>query len=297
MNSLRLLLQNEETGQAMEVGGPNEVLDDQLARQQSQGPDPHETTASSPAGTVVHTLERLVALHARRVRLVQRAGPPIQVQMPRGLEVWVQRQCRVEFIPSYRQAIVGLAGAAENPELLAEWETFTRALLTVHRCIFRLSLHISAVHQPRGHFYRRFSLEDGTALITIEVSAFEDPWRDFMLPCLQYLCRLRNPQRTSIHHSDDSAAPRPDDIINQIHAAVIVGIELPEFNHNRVARILESTMDMPSLQQIAIYLRNTGAGPAVPFEVFLNLTHQGRSEPERLAYQVDEGLYGLMNCG
>ncbi|KAL1418508.1 hypothetical protein MTO96_025892 [Rhipicephalus appendiculatus] len=53
---------------------------------------------------------------------------------------------------------------------------------------------------------------------------------------------------------------------------------------------------MPSLRQIDIYLSNPGAGPAVPREVQLNLTHHGHSERRRLMYEVDGGLQSLMNC-
>ncbi|KAL3185569.1 hypothetical protein MRX96_028840 [Rhipicephalus microplus] len=144
---------------------------------------------------------------------------------------------------------------------LAEWETFTRTLLTVHRCIWCLSLLILDVPQPRGHFFWGLRLHNGCATIVIEVSALEDPWRDFMLPCLQYTCRLRNPQWTSLHYFD-SLFPLPPLIAYRINAAVTQGAELLEFHDTRIARILESTMDMPSLRNIEIYLGNDNGGPS-----------------------------------
>lgn len=288
--------QDEETGRALQVAGSYEVLGDHGAGQQAQEVDPPEIIGSSPAGNVVETLERLTALRARRIRLTPRAEAAIEVRAPRDLQVSVNSPCHIDVNPDYQQAIVGRAGATEDPQHLAEWETFTRALLAVHRCIFRLALHIWAVPQPRGRFYRGFTLQNGTALIDIEISAFEDPWRDFVLPCLRYLYRLRNPQQTSVHYLNHSPAPPPDDITNQIYAAVTVGIGLPEFNDKRFSRILESTMHMPSLRQIALYLNNTGAGPVVQRTVWLNLTHRGHSDPWRLMYEVDGGLQRLVNC-
>ncbi|KAL1418503.1 hypothetical protein MTO96_025887 [Rhipicephalus appendiculatus] len=55
-------------------------------------------------------------------------------------------------------------------------------------------------------------------------------------------------------------------------------------------------MDMPSLRDIGIYLKNTGAGPAVPRDVWLNLKHRGHSERWRLTYEVDRRLQRLINC-
>ncbi|KAH7948561.1 hypothetical protein HPB51_028507 [Rhipicephalus microplus] len=225
--------EGEERGRALEAGACNEDLADPHAGQQPQETEPAETTANSSTGAVVHTLERLVAFHARRIRLAQRAEAPLQVHMPRDIDVRVQRPCHLVFIRDYQQAILGLAGAAYEPEPLVEWETFTRVLLTTHHCISRLSVHISAVQQPRGNFYQGFSLRDGSAVISVEIEAFEDPWRDFMLRCLQYVCRLWNPQQTSVHYSEHGSVPRPDDLINLIHAAVVEGIDLPELNDSR----------------------------------------------------------------
>ncbi|KAL1418514.1 hypothetical protein MTO96_025898 [Rhipicephalus appendiculatus] len=90
-------------------------------------------------------------------------------------------------------------------------------------------------------------------MIGIEVSALEDPWRDFMLPCLQFTCRLRNPQRTSIHYDDHSLAPRPDVLINQIHAAVIAGIELPEFDDNRYFVVILYVLDILPAKAVWFY--------------------------------------------
>ncbi|XP_049274202.1 uncharacterized protein LOC119401999 [Rhipicephalus sanguineus] len=288
--------QDEETGRAVQVAGSHEELGDSHAPQQAQAVDPPEIIGISHAGTVVETLERLTALHARRIRLTQRAEAVIEVHAPQDLKVLVQKPCHIKFIPVYQQAIVGSAGTAEDPQHLAEWETFARALLAVHRCISCFSLHISAVPQPRGHFYRGFSLQNGIILINIETSAFEDPWRDFVLPCLRYLYRLRNPQHTTVHYLDQSPAPPPGDITNQIYAAVTVGIGLPEFIDNRISGILDATMNMRSLRQIAIYFNNTGAGPVVQRNVWLILTHHGRSGHWRLTYEVDGGLQSLMNC-
>ncbi|XP_075727688.1 uncharacterized protein LOC142768953 [Rhipicephalus microplus] len=288
--------EGEERGRALEAGVCNEDLADPHAGQQPQGTEQAETTANPPAAAVVHTLERLVAFHARRIRLAQRAEAPLQVHMPRDIDVRVQRPCHLVFIRDYQQAILGLAGAAYEPEPLVEWETFTRVLLTTHHCISRLSVHISAVQQPRGNFYQGFSLRDGSAVISVEIEAFEDPWRDFMLRCLQYVCRLWNPQQTSVHYSEHGSVPRPDDLINQIHAAVVEGIDLPELNDNRLPRLLQSTTDMPYLRHIAIYLSNAGAGPAEPWEVWLNLTNHHHSERRTFSFEIDGSLHNLMNC-
>ncbi|KAH8030681.1 hypothetical protein HPB51_011063 [Rhipicephalus microplus] len=289
--------EGEERGRALEAGVCNEDLADPHAGQQPQGTDPAETTANPPAGAVVHTLERLVAFHARRIRLAQRAEAPLQVHMPRDIDVRVQRPCHLVFIRDYQRAILGLAGAAYEPEPLVEWETFTRALLTTHHCISRLSVHISAVRQPRGNFYQGFSLRDGSALISVEIEAFEDPWRDFMLRCLQYVCRLWNPQQTSVHYSEHGSVPRPDDLINQIHAAVVEGIDLPELNDNRLIRILETAMDIPCLMEIAIYFYSgIVTVPSVRREFCLRLTHRGPSHARSLTYDVDSSLAESLLC-
>ncbi|KAL1418504.1 hypothetical protein MTO96_025888 [Rhipicephalus appendiculatus] len=235
--------QDEETGRAVQVAGSYEVLGDRRARQQAQEVDPPETSGNSPAGTAVETLERLAALHGRRIRLVQRAEAPIEVHAPRDLQVVGRRPCRIHLISANRQAIVGHAGVVEDL-----------------------------------------------------LSAFEYPWREFMLPCLRFLYRLRNPQQASIQHIGRGPVQLPDNLIHQIHAALTVGIGLPEFNDNRVSRILESTMDMPSLRAIQIRISNTGAGQVVPPHVWLELTHRGHSERWRLPYEVDRptpGAHGL----
>ncbi|XP_075741875.1 uncharacterized protein LOC142793223 [Rhipicephalus microplus] len=174
-----------------------------------QGTDPAETTANPPAGAVVHTLERLVAFHARRIRLAQRAEAPLQVHMPRDIDVRVQRPCHLVFIRDYQRAILGLAGAAYEPEPLVEWETFTRALLTTQPLYIPLiCAHLGCPTTswqllPGLQFARRKCFD------LVEIEAFEDPWRDFMLRCLQYVCRLWNPQQTSVHYSEHGSVPRP----------------------------------------------------------------------------------------
>ncbi|KAL1418505.1 hypothetical protein MTO96_025889 [Rhipicephalus appendiculatus] len=115
MNSLRLFLQDEETGRAVEVAGSYDVLGDPRARQQVQEMDPPEITENPPAGTVAGTLERLAALHGRRIRLVQRAEALIEVRAPRDLEVLEERPCHIELIPAHQEAIVGRADVVEDP--------------------------------------------------------------------------------------------------------------------------------------------------------------------------------------
>ncbi|KAL1466249.1 hypothetical protein MTO96_026819 [Rhipicephalus appendiculatus] len=221
-----------EKGTERNVSGCYRVL--RHSRQQAQEVDPPETTG--PIATVIENVVRLTATE-RRIRLVQRDEAPIRVHAPRDLNVSMQKPCHLELTPADQEAIAGAAAAAEDPRHFAEWETLTRALLTVHRCIWRLQLYISAVIRPPGHFYQSFSLEKGTALIKIEVSAFEDPCMDFMLPYLQYLCRVRNAHMTSIYVQRKSA-PHPDDISNGVYGSVIVGDGLPELSDNRYFFIL-----------------------------------------------------------
>ncbi|XP_037270294.2 uncharacterized protein LOC119161892 isoform X1 [Rhipicephalus microplus] len=252
----------------------------------------HEVDSS--AATIVETGVRLTAI-ARRRTLMHRDQELIWVHAPRDLSVSMQKLCSFELTPAAKEAIIGAAYAPEDSHDLAEWETFTRALLSVHHCVYHLHLHISAVTRPPGHFYQSFSLQKGTALLRIEVSAFEDPSMDFMMPYLQYLCRIRNARMTSIY-VERKCAPHPDDIPNDVYASVIVGDGLPELGDNRFFGLLDSTMYMPSLREISICVDNTGTGPPVPHQFVLHMTHIGDSQRCRLNYVVNENLQGLMHC-
>ncbi|XP_049270641.1 uncharacterized protein LOC119392863 isoform X2 [Rhipicephalus sanguineus] len=119
------------------------------------------------------------------------------VHVPSDLEV-IKDVCSLDLKRANKQGAIAPPGAVEDPHHLAEWETFTRALLTFHPCILVLNLHISAVRRPPRHFYQSISLQSGIARINVEVSAYTDPYRDFMLPFMCHLCRLRNPDQTEI---------------------------------------------------------------------------------------------------
>ncbi|KAL3185597.1 hypothetical protein MRX96_028867 [Rhipicephalus microplus] len=280
--------EEEERGTERNVGGSYRVL--RHTRREAQGPS--ETTG--PMATVIETAVHLTAVE-RRIRLVQREEAPIRVHAPRYLNVSTQEPCYLEVSPADQGAVGSAAGATEDPRHFAEWETFTRALLTLHRCIHHLQLHISAVTRLPGHFYQTLSLQEGTALIKIEVSAFEDPCMDFMLPYLQYLCRVRNAHMTSIY-VQRKRAPHPDDVPNEVYASVIVGEGLPELGDIRFSRLLDWTMDMAFLRRISICVHNTGTRPSSPHEISLNLTHVGHCEPWSLTYEVDESLQTLLHC-
>ncbi|KAH6923744.1 hypothetical protein HPB50_005815 [Hyalomma asiaticum] len=180
------------------------------------------------------------------------------------------------------------------PEDLVEWETFTRALLSIHRCIQNLCLHVSAVVRPPGRFYQGVSARDGTAVIKVEVAAFGDPCIDFMLPYLSHLCRSRNPREAAIYIQ--RGPPHEDHIPSGLYGSVITGDGLPELNDHRFSGMLAATMDMPFLQRIAIYLNNTGSGPRTPRGLRMGLNLYGHSGLHRLRFEIDGGLAGSLHC-
>ncbi|XP_049273845.1 uncharacterized protein LOC119396878 [Rhipicephalus sanguineus] len=215
--------EEEERERPVDVGGSCDVLGGQLARQQAEV-GPTQIAGNSRAGTAAETLVRLTAL--QRLRVLQRGEAAIQVHAPRDLDVWACSACNFDFHPA-RADIAATTGFAEDAHHLAEWDTLTRAVLSAHRCICRLLLQVSATVHPSGYFYRSFSLEEGTASIGIQVSEFEDPYTDFVQPCLRYFCRLLNAPQTamSFQHSSISG---PNVAPNELYAA------LPELNDKRI---------------------------------------------------------------
>ncbi|XP_070383983.1 uncharacterized protein [Dermacentor albipictus] len=169
------------------VSGASEAPDDgALSPRRATHDDAQDATANIRTRIAGPSLERLVGAHTRRMTLGQQNEASIRVRVLPDLEVLEQEPCHIKLKLASEEA-----GVEERTHHLAEWETFTRALLTVHVCIQTLIVRISAVSRPPGHFYRRFNLACGAAVIDVEVSAFPDPCIDFVLPYLRRLCRLR----------------------------------------------------------------------------------------------------------
>ncbi|XP_065290896.1 uncharacterized protein [Dermacentor albipictus] len=249
--------------------------------------------ASANARTCIagQRLERLVGAHTRRMTLGQQNEASIRVRVLPDLEILEQGPCRITVMLANDEA-----GVPEGTHHLAEWETFTRALLAVHVCIHRLCLSISAVSRSPRHFYRGFSLRDGTAVVDVEVSAFRDPCTDFVLPYLRNLCQLRMVQRADIQFQDISL---PNcDVRGEAVFRELLRMDAPlELDVNRnLARIFDALRDMPFLRQILIYLSNTGSGPCEPRQISLNLTHHSCTGVRRLRYEVDATYAHFLQC-
>ncbi|KAL1418501.1 hypothetical protein MTO96_025885 [Rhipicephalus appendiculatus] len=283
--------QDDEIGPVVQVGGLLEVLGDRLAGQEAQEVRPSDITANLPTGATVETLARFTALHPRRIR--QRDEALIQVHAPLDVSVHMWETCCIDFSFTKEGAAAAVSGATEHPLHLAGWETITRTALTVHHCIYRLTLHIFAVRRFHEYFYDEFNLDDGIATMSVVVPAMEDAYNDFMLPYLQYLCRMRNPD-----HLPNPPINHPDHLPNDERlAAPVVDEGLREFNDNRFIRILEATMDMPFLREIEINLDNAATTvPSVDRELLIQLTHCGPSQLRRLTYEVDGILAESLEC-
>ncbi|XP_065297618.1 uncharacterized protein [Dermacentor albipictus] len=251
------------------------------------------TTLGTPLRTRIAgpSLERFVGAHARRTTLGQRNEASVRVRVLPDLEVLEEGPCRLTLMLANDEA-----GAAEGTHHLAEWETFTRALLTVHVCIHCLTLSISADSRSPRHFYRGFSLRDGTAVIDVEVSAFRDPWIDFVLPYLRSLSRLRMVEQADIGFQDVALLNR--DVRGQEMFCELLQMDARlELDVNRnLARILDATRDMPFLRQLVIYLDNAGTEPWEPRQISLNLTQHFCTDVRRLRYEVDATYAHFLRC-
>ncbi|KAL1476900.1 hypothetical protein MTO96_017977 [Rhipicephalus appendiculatus] len=167
----------------------------------------------------------------------------------------------------------------------------------MHQCICRLTLVIYAVRQFDGCFYQELSLEDGIMMVLVQVPAMEDPCNEFMLPYLHYLRRMRNLRQTSSIVFQNPYS-HIDNVPYEGHIDPIVEEEgLPEFNDSRFIRILETTMEIPFLQEIQIYFDNAATGvPSVTREFCFQLTRRGSSQLRRLTYEVHRGLAESLEC-
>nr|XP_054934418.1 uncharacterized protein LOC129388294 [Dermacentor andersoni] len=226
------------------------------------------------------------------MRLGQQKEASIRVRVLPDLEVLEQGPCHMKLMLANKEA-----GVAEGTHHLAEWETFTRALLTVHVCIQRLVLSISAVSRSPGHFYRRFNLRDGMAVIDVEVSAFRDPWIDFVFPYLRNLCRLRMVEQADIGFRDIglvNCGVRGQEVFREL-LQMDARLEFDVTNRN-LARILDTTREMPFLRQFVICLKNTGTGPCEPRQISLDLTLHFSTDVRRLRYEVDATYAHFLRC-
>ncbi|XP_070382589.1 uncharacterized protein [Dermacentor albipictus] len=265
--------------------------DGALSSQQATEDDARHATANARTRIAGPSLERFVGAHARRMTLGQRNEASVRVRVLPDLEVLEEGPCRLTLMLANDEA-----GAAEGTHHLAEWETFTRALLTVHVCIHCLTLSIPADSRSPRHFNRGFSLRDGTAVIDVEVSAFRDPWIDFVLPYLRSLSRLRMVEQADIGFQDVALLNR--DVRGQEMFRELLQMDARlELDVNRnLARLLDATRDMPFLRQLVIYLDNAGTEPWEPRQISLNLTQHFCTDVRRLRYEVDATYAQFLRC-
>ncbi|XP_070383645.1 uncharacterized protein [Dermacentor albipictus] len=277
------------------VSGASEAPDDgALSSQQAthDDDDARDTTANIRTRIAGPSLERLVGAHTRRMTLGQQNEASIRVRVLPDLKVLEQGPCHITLMLANEEA-----GAAEGTHHLAEWETFTRALLTVHVCIETLVVRISAVSRSPGHFYRRFNLRYGTAVIDVEVSAFPDPSIDFVLPYLRRLCRLRMAEQAGTCFQNivlvNRDARRQEMLRELLQTDARLGLDIKNSN---LARILDTTTEMPFLRELVIDLKNTATGPCEPLQIFLNLTSHISTDVRRLRYEVDATYAHFLCC-
>ncbi|KAL1415865.1 hypothetical protein MTO96_028648 [Rhipicephalus appendiculatus] len=201
-----------------------------LAPETPEG-DTHGVFDNVRACTADDTLQHVVALYARRMRVGYREVATRTVQVPRDMEVF-KDGCNLELKLAGNQGTIAPPGAVEDSHHLTEWDTFTKALLIFHPCIYDLTLLISAVRRPPGLFYQSISLQSGRALIEVEVPAYTEPYRDFMLPFVCHLYRLRDPDQTEIQvyylpEHDDM------DLREQLCTDHLMRDDSPRLNDNR----------------------------------------------------------------
>ncbi|XP_065290891.1 uncharacterized protein [Dermacentor albipictus] len=292
-SAYRFPLEGPDSSRERNVSGASEALDDgALSPQQATEDDASDATANARRRVAGPSLERLVGAHTRRMRLGQQNEASIRVRVLPDLEILEQGPCRFTLILANDDA-----GVPEETHHLAEWETFTRALLTVHVCIHRLTLLITAVSTSPRNFYRGFRLRDGTAVIYVEVSAFRDPCTDFVLPYLRNLRRLGMAEEAGICFQD-MVLLNHDVRGQELFRRLLQRddrLELDNNNRNLV-RILDTTREMPFLRQLVIYLPNTGSGPSEPQQISLNVTFQCSTDVRRRRYEVDATYAHFLRC-
>uniref|UniRef100_A0A224Y8Y7 Uncharacterized protein n=1 Tax=Rhipicephalus zambeziensis TaxID=60191 RepID=A0A224Y8Y7_9ACAR len=264
-----------------------------LALETPEG-DAHGVFENVRACTAGDTLQHVVALYARRMRVGYREVASGTVQVPRGMEV-VKDGCSIELKPAGNRDTIAPPGAVEDSHHLAEWDTFTKALLIFHACISDLTLRISAVRRPPGLFYQSISLQSGKAQIDVEVPAYTEPYRDFMLPFVCHLYRLRNPDQTEMQVYN---LPEHDDmdLQEQLCTDHLMREDSPRLNDNRIVGIMEAAMDMPSLDEFRVEVDNTISVPGDLPDIEVSVTSSGSSELRRLRYEVDVDCAPLLQC-
>ncbi|XP_037272472.2 uncharacterized protein LOC119164394 [Rhipicephalus microplus] len=241
------------------------------------------------------TLQRMVALHGRMSTVGEPGAESVRVRVPRDLEVLYRRRCSVELEVTETEAATAAPVEPEDTHHLTEWETLTRSLLTMHHCIVRLTLRISAVTQVPRRFYQGFSLRNGNAHVALELPAFANPIRDFLLPCMSHLCRLEMNRLIGIRVHDISPQVC-DNLPQDVPLEEVLTLGLLQLNNDRLERILEATTDMPSLSELEIHLRNTGAGPRESQAFGLGLNRISSDEDRRLQCGVGVHYTGLLDC-
>ncbi|KAH7982121.1 hypothetical protein HPB52_003111 [Rhipicephalus sanguineus] len=138
-------------------------------------------------------------------------------------------------------------------------------------------------------------MEAGVAHLFVEASAFQDPCLDFVVPHLRYLRQVQNPQATDIF-IEDMDIQRHENVHYRVYSDEILRDGAPELIDNRLAGILEATADMPSLQDIVIFLHNTGPASGHPGEITVRFTHLGFSDEQRLRRQIDAYSTNYLYC-
>ncbi|KAL3193388.1 hypothetical protein MRX96_017617 [Rhipicephalus microplus] len=245
--------------------------------------DALETPTNACAFFAGDTLQRMVALHGRMSTVGEPGAESVRVRVPHDLEVLYRHRCSVEL------------EVTETEDHLTEWETLTRSLLTMHHCIVRLTLRISAVTQVPRRFYQGFSLRNGNAHVALELPAFANPIRDFLLPCMSHLCRLEMNRLIGIRVHDISPQVC-DNLPQDVPLEEVLTLGLLQLNNDRLERILDATADMPSLSELEIHLRNTGAGPRESQAFGLGLNRISSDEDRRLQCGVGVHYTGLLDC-
>ncbi|XP_075736595.1 uncharacterized protein LOC142776580 [Rhipicephalus microplus] len=239
-------------------------------------------------------LPSVVALRARKMGIDYRELSTETVHIPRDMKVF-KNGCNIELALAENQGAIALPGTTEDSHHLKEWETFTRALLIFHSCISDLTLCISAVRRSPGLFYQSITLRSGKARIDVEVSAYTAPYRDFMLPFVCHLFRLRNPDETEIQTYN---LPDYDDMDLREHICPehLIQNDSPRLNDSRIVKIIEVAMSIPSLVEFRVEVDNTISVPDDLPDIGAFVTSSGSSELRRLRYDVDVGCAPLLQC-
>lgn len=283
-----------DVSQATKTGSTHAILVDESSPGEVPQGGALQASKISRRFTKDQSLERLLGLHARRETLHQRAEAPRRVHIPLDLVEFVEERCCFMLMADGED--VNRDATDETDEFegmvhLFEWESFTRTLLNVHSCIRWFSLSISAVSKPPTRFYLGFDLRDGTALLTVEVAAYADPWMDLMLPYLRYLRQILNSQQVEIDLGDMSPRNHDGTIFDEI---LLDGPA--EFCDSRLAQILEAAIEMPRLKTFCVDLLNTGAGPLHEIDIRLWLTQNTSGVPRNRQYEVDAIYKDLLDC-